>query len=58
MPQWEYNFVPWSDLTAAASRSPLHQAEALLNDLGKEGWELVAPVEAEGGLILIFKRQK
>lgn len=47
MTTWEYYITPL----------PLHTPGAILNNLGKQGWELVQiTVNAEGGSVAYMKR--
>ena len=47
MPAWEYITTPLL----------IHNTAAILNNWGKEGWELVQVVQGpEGGLVAYFKR--
>ncbi len=49
MQQWEYRVVDWGQIENAARR------EALFNELGQEGWELVLVTDEYA---YIFKRPK
>ncbi|GGA69998.1 hypothetical protein GCM10011490_20790 [Pseudoclavibacter endophyticus] len=47
MQQWEYFITPL----------PLHTPAAILNNLGKQGWELVQVImNADGGSVAYLKR--
>lgn len=47
MTQWEYLTTPLM----------IHTTQAILNNWGSEGWELVQVVQGpEGGLVAYFKR--
>ena len=45
MPKWEYKVIEFEDEEEGADRSIAY--EAVLNDLGEEGWELVSVTETE-----------
>jgi hypothetical protein len=49
MKRWEYLTTPLI----------IHNTQAILNNWGEQGWELVQVVQGpEGGLVAYFKREK
>lgn len=51
--KWEYKVVAAPSLARAGAREQYEADQALLNDLGKEGWSLVSQAE---GHLFYFKR--
>lgn len=49
---WEYRVVSTSEL------GPKYDVSASINELGAQGWELVAVSDNSGGTALFFKRAK
>lgn len=59
---WEYEVLGWAPQNSHGGRSGPAGAASLLNEKGREGWELVAVTPAAGnaptGHWWVFKRQR
>lgn len=61
--QWEYKTLDYKERAFLTGMIKIDNLEAQLNDLGRQGWELVssAPLEyfkSTRSLTLIFKRKR
>ena len=61
--RWEYKVVKFGKTKFLASSVQAEPLEQLLNDLGREGWELVEATSSgvyqmNGELLLMFKRSR
>ena len=58
---WEYDVVGWGHQNSHGGRSGPAGAASMLNERGRQGWELVAvspsPANAPSGTWFVFKRE-
>jgi Domain of unknown function (DUF4177) len=59
--KWEYKSITYKAGSAFGNTSTAAEVEELMNQLGKDGWELaaaLAPPTSGAANVLIFKRPK